>query len=140
MKREAEFFSQIVRTESGCWEWTGSLGQRGYGRFYEDGIYDAHRWMIVFLYGPQPAGVWALHRCDNAKCVSPFHVYLGTPLQNNQDCLDRGRNFWASRTHCSKGHPLTEENTRIVKNAKGQFRRCMTCHRLNNKRLYHESN
>lgn len=43
------------------------------------------------LEGPIPDGMWVLHSCDNTKCISIEHLFLGTPQDNTQDMLKKGR-------------------------------------------------
>jgi hypothetical protein len=92
---ERYFWSKVTRKDSGCWEWDGPFCRPPvypYGRFKHSGKEKkAHRvcWEIVF--GPIPKGLWVLHKCDNPKCVSLFHIYVGTPKRNTADMLERHR-------------------------------------------------
>ncbi len=105
----AERFWQKVRISPGCWEWTASLNDGGYGRFYvslgEIKESRAHRfsWMLAndsFI----PDSLQINHRCDNRKCVNPAHLYAGTALQNSQDARERGRLATGDK-HRSRTHP-----------------------------------
>ena len=85
---DGEFFWSHCQEPYGstCWEWTGRI-QLGYGVHYFDGHNDsAHRiaWSLANERAI-PAGWWVLLRCDNAKCVRPSHLYLGTPTNNARD-------------------------------------------------------
>ncbi len=78
-----------------CWLWQGEM-RHGYGRFstMQRGKlrqHAAHRYMWALVH-KKPAGrLYVLHRCDNAACVNPEHLYLGTPSQNMLDAVARGR-------------------------------------------------
>jgi hypothetical protein len=78
-----------VITGDGCWEWQGST-YKGYGRLTKDGTAAsgyvwAHRLSWELAYGPIPAGLGVLHRCDNRRRVRPDHLFLGTHGDNNRD-------------------------------------------------------
>lgn len=103
----ARFENFFVKLEGKCWNWEGSLSTarpgKGdalrYGRFSvatDTKIENAHRAAYVFYTGPIPDGLWVLHRCDNARCVNPKHLFLGTVGDNNRDTVSKGRH--ASRT------------------------------------------
>lgn len=91
----AERFWEKVRKSDGCWEWTGSRNAAGYGKLSEGAAGSprlrAHRVSWELANGPVPAGLWVLHRCDNPPCVRPDHLWLGTRLDNMQDCARKGR-------------------------------------------------
>ena len=40
---------------------------------------------------PIAPGMFALHTCDNRRCVNPDHLYEGTAGQNARDRAARGR-------------------------------------------------
>ena len=87
-----ERFWAKVQKGGGCWLWTGARTSRGYGSFRVTGYsWSAHRLAYEFHWGPVPAGLHVLHRCDNPRCVRPAHLYVGTPSDNLADALARGR-------------------------------------------------
>lgn len=71
-----------------------------------------------------PGDLDVLHTCDTPLCVEPTHIYAGTHQQNMQDSVNRGRNWNVKKTHCKRGHPLSDDNLRI--NPRGE-RVCKTC-------------
>lgn len=76
-----------------CWEWTGSVGNQGYGIFKRDNFqWKAHRLVYSLVVGSVPDGLWVLHKCDHPLCVRPSHLFLGTPTDNHKDMVAKGRN------------------------------------------------
>lgn len=75
-----------------CWDWSGTLNKAGYGKAkVGDTHTTAHRLSWAIHYGPVPAGMCVLHKCDNRCCVNPSHLMLGTIEQNNFDRVAKGR-------------------------------------------------
>ena len=85
-----------LNTENGCIEWTGPLND-GYGVTgvkKEDGkwaLKKVHRLAHEGYVGEIPEGLCVLHRCDNRKCFSPEHLFLGTYQDNANDMMAKGR-------------------------------------------------
>lgn len=78
-----------------CWEWQEGLSDPGqYGKTTRDDISDyAHRVAWELFHNEKiPDGMCVLHKCDNSKCINPFHLFLGTKGQNNTDRAQKGRN------------------------------------------------
>lgn len=135
----ARLQAKVQVNEQGCWVWTGALtshnshGRGGYGRFKWDGReWLAHRAAYVLFKGPIPKGLTLDHVvCDNRACCNPAHVVPATHRAN----ILRGNGIFAQnarKTHCSRGHAFTPENTGIQPG--GRF--CRTCRRADYRR-YH---
>lgn len=132
------------RTETGCWEWTGSRCKRhpkfpygivvvGQRRGYPGKICRAHRVAWEVHNGLEiPPGMCVLHRCDNPPCINPAHLFLGTLKDNSQDMKAKGRGvgWMTARTHCKNGHEFTPENTRLIVRRAGRARVCRACERI----------
>lgn len=117
-----------------CWLWTAYRNGDGYG-ILSVGLKSAgtgrtvgaHRVAFFVAHGrwPEPQ---ALHACDGGSigCVRPEHLFEGTQKDNMADCSAKGRVAASRKTHCPKGHPYDEENTRLTR---GGGRMCKTCGR-----------
>jgi hypothetical protein len=120
------FMSHVRVLSSGCWEWTGHLNN-GYGKFWIDGRPMRNpRAAWTVQRGPVPKGLEPDHLCRYRPCVNCDHMELVTHLEN----VRRGNagKHLLDRTHCAKGHPYTERNTRVRIQKNGNPRRtCRTC-------------
>ena len=87
------FWNKVNKqAENGCWEWTASVNNKGYGWFRLDGKNrGAHRVSWMLQHGAVPGGLFVLHRCDNPSCVNPDHLWLGTNADNMRDKVEKGR-------------------------------------------------
>ena len=108
---------RIVDDEASCWLWTGSLNHGGYGcAFIGRARIMAHRLSWEVSNGSVvPGGMLVLHGCDNPRCVRPSHLRTGTPADNMQDMVERGRNR-APRLHGSSNGSakLNEDDARSI--------------------------
>jgi hypothetical protein len=93
---EERFWSKVDYDKAGCWLWTASLNEWGYGWF---GVYDGERWRMrgahrvayELAFGPIPEGLRVLHTCDDPRCVNPEHLFLGDQFDNMRDMAAKGR-------------------------------------------------
>lgn len=88
------FWSKVsVDVVSGCWNWTASGNQKGYGHISIEGsrLTRAHHAAWLLAHFIIPDGMQVLHRCDNRRCVRPDHLFLGTHQDNMDDMIAKGR-------------------------------------------------
>lgn len=80
---------------NGCCEWTGSRQKEsGYGRFtlYHGKTVYAHRLIFEHYSGIVLArNDYVCHKCDNPPCVKYKHLFIGSPLDNIDDSIEKGR-------------------------------------------------
>jgi len=123
------FWSKVARREpQDCWLWLASKYPNGYGQFDHQG---AHRVSYQLAIGPISDELVIDHRCCRRDCVNPAHLQPVTPAVNVQRgyappiAATRMREWSAARTHCSRGHELTPQNTYVT--PKEGWRQCRIC-------------
>ena len=121
---EERFWNFVDKqSDEDCWEWKGQRLSNGYGRIAlgakKDGAEGAHRvsWRLANKQ-EIPAGMFVMHKCDNPSCVNPNHLSIGTPKENTQDMIAKGR----KRTVAPKGDKngkalLNEDKVRLIRSS-----------------------
>lgn len=85
-----------------------------------------HRLVLEAFVGPPPRrDSRGLHWDDNPGNNSIANLRWGTSQDNQEDAIRNGRNPNVNKTHCSRGHEYTEQNTYRVKGTRK--RHCKTC-------------
>jgi hypothetical protein len=98
-------------TAAGCMEFSGHLNHGGYGVVKIAGrTMLAHRAVWVAARGAVPDGMEVCHRCDNRRCVSLTHLFVGTRMENVRDMMQKGR----GRKARGEGHWRARMTERLV--------------------------
>ena len=133
------FHQSYVVGQNGCWIWTSTINQYGYGilNIGRNGKIIASRLSLQLATGKSGEGLFACHSCDQPACINPEHLFWGTQSDNMRDAAAKGRlhnTFQTAKTHCPQGHEYTEENTFL--GSKGE-RACRICSREYSRRHYY---
>ena len=99
--------------EKGCWICTSHSFVKGRPQITRKGL---HGWMSHWLweecFGDVPKGKFVCHKCNDARCINPEHLYLGTPQQNQDDRLLAGTDVRGEKNPAAK---LTEKKVRTIR-------------------------
>lgn len=88
--------------DTGCLEWIGYRGKKGYGVIYVNGKSTrAHRYSWEMHNGSIPKNMCICHHCDNPACCEISHLFLGTHEENMKDMAKKGRAISPSKLSAS---------------------------------------
>ena len=116
----AERFWKCVdrRMPDECWNWTGKLTKKGYGRIScttpnHPRMAKVHRlsWEWANNASLLPDAL-IMHSCDNPCCVNPQHLSLGTVQENTADAARKGKLRRGEASHLST---LTEAKVKEIR-------------------------
>ncbi len=105
------FYEKVtIPNKDGCMEWNSSISKNGYGVFtIHPKFIHAHRFAYKFFIGEFSNDLCVLHKCDNRKCVSPEHLFLGDKNLNNKDRANKKRssiNYGAAKLDAKKAKDI----------------------------------
>ena len=113
-----------IKRVGSCWEWTGTLTEKGYGvidhRLVPGRRTSAHRFFYELWRGKIENGLDLDHLCRNPACINPDHLEPVTRKEN----LRRGMGDYSPsrlpQQYCNRGHLLSEDN-------RDKFGSCKEC-------------
>ena len=78
-------------SDDGCWLWTGTRNDGGYGRIRADDgkSWLVHRWMYVHHVGEIPNGFVIDHLCHVRHCCNPAHLRAVSQRENARNSTPR---------------------------------------------------
>lgn len=93
LEHEADFWFRVhIRGLKECWNWKSLVHPvNPYGLLNFKGRMIASHRIAFLLFTGHPPTQFVCHKCDNFSCCNPLHLYDGTPKQNTQDAVSRGR-------------------------------------------------
>src|SRR4051812_21678033 len=81
-----------VDPRSGCHLWQASIKPNGYGQLtFRMQRMMAHRLAWIARHGPIPRGKEVCHRCNERRCCTPDHLFLGSRVENMADLKAKWR-------------------------------------------------
>lgn len=120
---EARFWAKVQKLSEengGCWVWVGAQNKLMYGTFAIRA--NGRRWSkLAHVYswylhtGFMPKTLCVCHKCDHPYCVNPAHLFIGTPADNAEDKVIKGRQPRGEQSSASK---LSEDQVREVRHLK----------------------
>lgn len=123
--------------------YTGNHGYKQVRLTPENGgksaVYMIHRLMaLTFIPNPEDLPI-VRHLNDLPWDNRIENLAWGTQSDNMFDVTRNGNHFWANRSECSKGHPLSGDNLQIRSDSRGVSRRCVVCDKARKRKWYEES-
>lgn len=101
------FEEKYDKKDNGCWEWSASMHDRGYGYFYTSREFSkrkmdyAHRVALYLYNGLELKSTDEVcHKCDNTRCVNPDHLVVADHTYNMKDMI--GKKRWRVNQKLSK--------------------------------------
>lgn len=97
-----------------CVLWEGAINSAGYPvTWFNNKIEYKHR-----LVAGAGKGDTVMHICDVKSCINPLHLKIGTPKQNSEDMVKKGRQAVGEKAGNSW---LTESQVKDILSYKGEM-------------------
>lgn len=114
-RKDKDFWSHVGVDPTGCWLWSGSRTNDGYGYLFVAGkSTKAHRYAYELSHGVILPGMCVCHHCDTPPCMNPQHLFLGTMGDNNRDKIRKGRQHHWNGRRAGIGNPRAKLNPEAI--------------------------
>ena len=106
-----------------CWKFNTKVDKDGYSQITGSkhakklGLTRAHQASYYLHKGNIPNDKMVCHTCDRPWCVNPNHLFLGSPNDNVQDMMNKGR--YKHPTEYGKFIKITPEQKQQIMSLKG---------------------
>jgi hypothetical protein len=105
---ENNFWKRVDKSLDGCWMWTGSRTDDGYGIVWHNGKCQcAHRVAYEITCGPIPEGHELDHTCQVRACCNPDHLKPMTHAEN----MELVRSLQAKQSRSTAGDSIGSTDT-----------------------------
>jgi len=122
-----QYLLMRIRRVRGCWLWTGSTFNDGYGSAsFKDKTQRAHRASYKVFVGSLSRKEDVHHKCDHILCINPKHLKRVNKATHGRLSAN------SQKTRCKNGHRFDKNNT-YMHNGR---RACKACHRLWSRQWY----
>lgn len=119
-----------IHPKTGCWIWTGSINEYGYGKLRVGRAHIGsarmeytHRISYYLAHGDITDGLVIRHICDIRQCYNPDHLMIGTHQDNVNDRQYRGRHAHGERHQNSVLHDADIPDIDMMRYSKGMYAR-----------------
>lgn len=116
-----------VDEATGCWLWTSTLNDDGYGTTAPNPEKFAHRGVYHRLLGPVPEGMELDHLCRVRRCVNPDHLEPVAQAKNKGRAHGWKFGPTGEALTCGRGHDLTTSGAFYVPPGDSARRECRAC-------------
>lgn len=108
----------IIRNKKGCFLWQKGKDKDRYPLLrIGNKAYRLHRYLMNMLREiPLTNREWVCHTCDTPSCLNLNHLFIGSPKNNRDDCVNKERHNCnkGSRHHSAK---LVEKDILLIREA-----------------------
>jgi hypothetical protein len=100
-----------TKADGNCLIWQRGKTPNGYAKVsYQGKSIGAHR--LVLFYTTGAWGQTAMHKCDRKECINPAHLSWGTPAENSDDMVIKGRSAKGTLIQQSKLNEIAVKEIR----------------------------